>query len=306
MSVVDKSKIGILDIGTFSLRFDIFQIDPLKLEPIGSFRLIHRAGESDLSDDAEAERVRARFACAFDEIRAIAMKHGVGRIIGGATGLFRVREDFAQGIIIEAGQRGIVLRVLSGDEELTLIASGIIRFFPDRPRSSLLIDIGGGSSEVSLVRDDKLVCGESVPIGVLVAKNIFPPGESGRFELPNLTGMRELFRNTFHELHKRFTDITTVDPEIVIGSSGSARELERVLNSVGKYLTIQQLESFFLAISDKSTEQLVKTDGIDPKRVDLLVPGTAIFVEAMREFSLNRAKVSHYSLRHGILAAEIG
>lgn len=292
----DRSKIGILDIGTLSLRFDIFAVDPIDLTPLDSYRLIHRAGEN----IAAAELI----ARAFDQIKKLAEQHGVERIVGGATGLFRKEKTLAAKILSAAADRGIELRVLSGEEELRLIAAAIVRFFPELPESAVLIDIGGGSSEVSIVERGKLVCGESVPIGVLVAKAMYPPETDGRYSPRAIAAMEEFCARTFAELRSRFQGVVEIRQEFIIGSSGSARELERVLDSVGREFSIEQLDALLAQIGDKSVEQLINVSGIDPKRADLMVAGTIIFREAMRAFSVRRAKVSHFSLRHGILVEE--
>lgn len=293
----DRSKIGILDIGTLSLRFDIFAVDPIDLSPLESYRLIHRAGENTAAADL--------IAGAFDQIKKLAEQHGVARIVGGATGLFRREKTLAAKILSAAADRGIDLRVLSGEEELRLIAAAIVSFFPELPDSALLIDIGGGSSEVSVIKKGKLTCGESVPIGVLVAKSMFPPELDGRYSVGAVAAMEEFCAKTFAELRDRFEKVVAINQEFIIGSSGSARELERVLSSVGREFSLEQLDVLLAQIGDKSVEQLISISGIDSKRADLMVPGAIIFREAMRAFSLKRAKVSHFSLRHGILMEEI-
>ena len=298
-------RLGILDIGTLSFRFDIFEVNPLKLEPVKSFRLMHRAGEFEMATPAEFASVADRIIVAFDEIVKLAKENATERITGSLTGFFRKHPEFAERILAAAKSRGIDLRVLSGQEESTLIAEAVIRFFSDRPETALLLDIGGGSSEVSIIHGDRLVCGRSVPLGVLVVKSEFPPAADGSFSPTQLLGLKGKLAGIFGAVKNEFYASTDLRPEIVIGSSGSARELERILAPGSGELSLAAVDEFYEKISGKSYDELRKMDRVDAARADLLVPGTAIFSELMRAFSMERAKISHYSLRHGILAAEI-
>ena len=286
--------LGIIDLGTVALRFDVYRFgDDGGAVLAFKSRAMPRLGEV-LHDRAE---LRARVLRELERIKVEAERAGVTDLL--AAGTMALREgDGAHEILAEVEQLlGMKFRVLSGEEEAILTAKGILSQEKNLPPSVVLIDIGGGSTEVSFCRDGRRLDSRSFPVGVLVWKPGVDVAES-RAELA------ALFRDLCSAA-KQF------DPSLAVGSSGTIRSLERIL--IAKFGTADgaeyrrnELSEMYLSFQSMDREDLLRVPGIEASRADILLPGLLIFEATLEALSLQSFRVTHFSLRHGMLAEWLG
>jgi exopolyphosphatase/guanosine-5'-triphosphate,3'-diphosphate pyrophosphatase len=199
---------------------------------------------------------------------------------------------------------GHSIDVISGIEEARLVYLGALTSMPLEDSRSLVVDIGGGSTELIVGHGSNPVSLESLEIGcVSFSKKYFSGGKlSGwRFGRARIAARLELRGITGKFGRDEWTD--------AIGTSGTAQSL---------YALLQELDPTVQGISHSGLKQLtdhfVKSKDVSqlgfaalpPERARVLPGGLAILLEVFNQFDIDNMGVAEGSLREGILYDLIG
>ncbi len=195
------------------------------------------------------------------------------------------------------------MRVISGDEEARLIAWGILAH-ESAPKSKFgLIDIGGGSTEISVVRAGQMLHSRSFPLGTARLQQVFL--KSSPPKSPD--AVKQLRRTIKSILLPAF--ITDEWPKIsdILASSGTARALARMLkdNFNARSFETAQLSKLVKSMSTMTTTQLLGLPQMEAKRVDMILAGAVLLEECLVALSVRRVHITEYSLRDGILEEQM-
>ena len=273
-------RLGIIDLGTVALRLDVYQLSPGK-EPelIHKYRALPRLGEV-LADPVQfRNRVLSEIAKAQTE----AGNHDVDELIVVGTMAMRRADGAEHTLHCLESELGVRMRVVSGEEEARLTAMGILGFEKNLPDKIALVDIGGGSTEVSFCTERQVKNSKSYNVGVLTVK-----------ETPDF----------LDELSLRAREFS---PTLVLGSSGTIRAIERLFlaeapGTEGESYHVNRLSKLCQFLSGLSYEKLLLVAGVEKNRADILLPGIRLFTQILQGLGVQEFRVTHYSLRHGILA----
>jgi exopolyphosphatase/guanosine-5'-triphosphate,3'-diphosphate pyrophosphatase len=190
---------------------------------------------------------------------------------------------------------GFPARILSGDEEAELTFAGATAHRDDR-ESVLVIDIGGGSTELVIGRRDHVIFHVSTQIGVV------------------RHGERHLHGDppTPQELAALRADITLpAHPPVtyaiaVAGTPTQCAAIDLGLEHYeperieGHVLTKARLERLFADLSTKPVSELQTVPGLDPARAPVIVAGIAILLEVITHFGLDQVEASEHDILYGL------
>jgi exopolyphosphatase/guanosine-5'-triphosphate,3'-diphosphate pyrophosphatase len=205
----------------------------------------------------------------------------------------------------EAGERlGHPVELISGIEEARLIYSGSSHNLPPVEGSQIVLDIGGGSTEI--IRGEGLVPKklESLCLGcVSLSEEYFPNGRltGKRFQRARIAAQLE-----FEPQTARFRG---EQPSRYVGTSGTIKAVHRALESRGdveKGITLSGVESLIDEMIDVGRTELLTFEDLSPQRRAVLPGGVVILAEAMRALRMDQLLVSEGSLREGILHDMVG
>lgn len=297
------SRVAVIDVGTNSTRLLIADIgDDGAIAEVDRRSIVTRLGE-----DVDAT---ARLADgAMDRVRPVLARYRAAIDAAGAAPAIAVLtsavRDAANGAAFTAELRdrhGLDARELSGDEEarLTFVGASHGRTH-DRP--TLVIDVGGGSTELVVGQGRELRFHASTQAGVVRQSERHlradPPADH---ELQALTDdVRRIFAAAVPD---PMTDL----PEAAIAVAGTATTLaaidldlepydpERVEGHVLERATCEQLLARLAAMTLAERRAL---RGLHPDRAPTIVAGTVLLVEALRTFGLERVEVSEHDLLYG-------
>lgn len=303
-------RIAIIDLGTNSIRFDVHSLAPSQSARALHPKLLHREklmvrlGESVfLTGRLEAGAVRRTLA-AFRHFHLVCKKLHVNKIVAFATSAMREAQDRDRLVRSVYRLTKIRLKIISGIEEAKLIAEGIIQNEPIAQGKFGLVDIGGGSTEVSVCRGKKILRCSSFPLGVARLQQIFlktnPPTHGAQSVRELRNHLRGLLKETF-----RAQSWPSVDK--IIGSSGTIRTLARMARKqLGtRHIPRDWLHDLVERMTPLSDGELGQLEGMDPRRSDLILAGTVVLEECMRGLHCDKAFATTYSLRDGILDNEM-
>ncbi|MDU9392270.1 Ppx/GppA family phosphatase [Pseudomonas sp. zfem002] len=230
-----------------------------------------------------------------------------GRVRAVATSAVRQARNAALFLEGAEARLGFPIDVISGQEEAALVFSGIAHSMPCDKTTRLVVDIGGGSTELIVGRGKRPVFSESLSIG------------SGTFGKRYFDGGRVDSRALQQAEHHASLVFAQVDGYIrehgwhaAIGSSGTARMLSRVLKANafndggGDGITYAGLLRLSLALLEAGQVKRLRLDGLQPHRQGMLPGGLAIMLAAFKVFGIDDMTPSEPGLRVGLLHSLMG
>ncbi|QDU84806.1 Exopolyphosphatase [Planctomycetes bacterium Pla163] len=300
----DDSLIGALDLGSNSFHLilgrlvdeQIVIIDRLR-EPV---RMGAGLGRDRTLDEATQVRALECLARMGERLRGVAPDRL--RIVGTNT-LRRARN--ARRFVARAEEvLGHEIEILPGLEEARLIYLGVAHSITGDPDPRLVIDIGGGSTEVILGRSFDIVFANSLAMGcVAFASKYFPNGEitEAAFERAVLKARRETVPVAESYVEHGFNR--------VVGSSGTARAIERILRENG--WTKGGIDRAGLARLRREVLRAGRVNALDlpglsDDRKPVLASGLAVLLGLVEELGIERIETTSGAMREGLLYDLIG
>ncbi len=187
---------------------------------------------------------------------------------------------------------GHPIEIIAGREEARLIYSGVAHSLYDEDSQRLVIDIGGGSTEVIIGRKFDTYCTESLYMGcVNVGQRFF---EDGKIKAKR---MRKAMLFAMQELESIETMYKKVGWDRALGSSGTILAIRDVVQAEG------WCQEALLAIGDSA---LIDFAGLPDRRKPVFASGVAILSGIFEVLNLDRIDVSEGALREGLLYDLIG
>lgn len=298
-------RIGIIDLGTNSVRFNVHSIGRN-----GKPRLLHqeklmiRLGEGVFLKGKLDTKAVHRALDAFISFRHTATLLQAEQIIAFATSALREASDAETLTHLIREKTHIDIRVISGEEKAQLIAMGILANEKSLKGKFGLVDIGGGSTEISVCRGKKILYSSSFPLGTARLQQVFlktsPPQSIKGTDVEPISALRRNIKATL--LPKLILEGW---PKIsrIIGSSGTIRALERILRKVfpNSSLNRKNLAKLIKMMRKMTRAELNQIPGMEARRVDMILSGAILLEECMDSLNATEFTTTNYSLRDGIL-----
>lgn len=190
------------------------------------------------------------------------------------------------------------IRIISGREEARLIYSGVSHTQPEKGRK-LVVDIGGGSTEMTIGDDFTPLRAESRHMGcVSFAKRFFPNGRltAERFE--------SAYRLAMEKIEDLAWEYRQLGWQNVLGSSGTIKTVQKVLIANGYrdgIITEQRLQSLISSCLKFTSLNDIQLKGLLEERADVLMPGLAILLALFHTFKIDSLRYSDGALREGVM-----
>ncbi len=298
-------RVAVLDIGTNSTRLLIAEVDPSTgaVEELLRRSVVTRLGDGvdaagSLSEEAigRVMSTLADYRAAIDahdcEANLAVLTSAVRDASNGAAFAARVREDFA-----------LDARVLSGSEEAQLTFLGAMSGRPAPSEPTVIIDIGGGSTEFVVGRGRTAGFHVSLPAGVvrMSERHIHsdPP------EPEQLQSLALDARTTFLEGLPPEVRASVKRAIAVAGTATSAAAIDQELDPYdparvhGYPLLLATVDLLLARLADMTDARRRTVVGLDPDRAPTIVAGMILLGEALRAFALDEVEVSEHDILFG-------
>jgi exopolyphosphatase/guanosine-5'-triphosphate,3'-diphosphate pyrophosphatase len=280
-----------IDVGTNAVRLEISrQLPDGTLETLHQERDPIRPGEGVFTGGTIARPVADRLIATLRRYGALCRRYRA-KVRAVATSAVREARNRDEIVRRARDDAGINLEVVSGREEARLICLGVLEGRPPSARS-LLVDIGGGSTEVATGQGDKPTSLYSVAVGAVRLTEIF--GSSGRVSEERLEVMRSYAAEAFREGLPR----KLPGPRVALGSSGTINAIVGA-GTESKRLTLRRLERIVKQLAGLSLAERRKR--FEPRRAEIIVAGAVILEACMRHLRLEAISAVGTGLRNGVL-----
>ncbi|MCZ0716727.1 Ppx/GppA family phosphatase [Aerococcus kribbianus] len=298
-----KERIGLIDIGSNSIRLVVFQIENnLSFKEIQNIKMparIYQYIDDDNVMSQEGIDVLVHVMKAFAKESEILK---ADCIIPKATAA--IRQSKNQQEILQAVKVATDISIDIVPEEMEAFYGFNAIIHSMAYRDGVSVDIGGGSTEITYFKDKKIVASHSFDFGaVSLTEKFFKKGDNT--DKKALEKTREFVRKAF----KDNDFMKGVDlPVIAIG--GSARNVARVHQMENDYtlaglhnyeMSLEDVDQVFDLFSSTSVKDLKKLDGLSSERADIITPAVIVFQELLAIVEAPNFIFSQRGLREGIL-----
>jgi exopolyphosphatase/guanosine-5'-triphosphate,3'-diphosphate pyrophosphatase len=287
----NNRRIGIVDIGSNSIRLVIYELNPLRAyRVIGEFKKSARLSQKIGADNRLHTPDIQDIVLILTQFKLICRAHQVTEIRAAATAAIRNAANSQEVIDHLVRESGIMIELLSGEDEARIGFLGMSNSLD--VKDGILIDIGGGSTEVSLFRNHKLENSASFPFGAVNTTRKFSP--DGNFDEEHLKNIQLMVIKTIAA-----EPWIGQNPELpLVCMGGTIRSLCKISQKRRKYslplthnYTIDPAEMNVMMkwLPALSVEKRKKIDGLAKDRHDIIIPGMLIL-----ETIFQAARCSHY------------
>lgn len=222
----------------------------------------------------------------------------------GTSTLRRARDARSFG---DAAERvlGHPIEIISGVEEARLIYDGVLHSMPPHPGHRLVLDIGGGSTELILGHADRTKALESLHLGcVAMSERYFGNGVITRDGFLRARVAARLELRPIKAFFREAPDLQSIGTSgTILATDAVARELG-IIDGTG--LTIDAVEALIERVIDLGSVENLKLPGLSEHRAEVWPGGLAILVEVLQVLRIPRMQISDGALREGLLYEILG
>lgn len=299
-------KLAIIDLGSNTTRMLIIEVTgngAYHLVEEDKFLVRLSQGEGEDGDIKTPALMRAIDAMRL--FKGMCDYHGVSRTIAVATAAVREARNQEMFLRKLREETGISFRVLSREEEPYYGYLGVVNTMP--LKDGLIMDLGGGSMELTAIKDRTIVHSTSIPHGALSLTEKFNNGDK-----PSENKIKEL-EAFFKQQLRDVNWLEQYKGSPLFGIGGTVRSIARVDQRLNSYpfdelhnyaMMPQAVNSVYNLIKGMSSKDLADIPGISKDRADIIVAGTSVVNTVLKYLDVPELRVSFSGLRDGVFFHE--
>lgn len=268
-------------------------------QPLESIRLPIRLGQDAFTQGHIGDSLLTATTDAFVHFRRVADAFEVTDLRAVATSALRESDNADTLINRVYSASNIRIEVISGEEEARLVHLAIARAVPLANTRSMLVDIGGGSVEVSISQGEEIVSAESYPLGtVRLLRKLADSGDSPDPRL--LRDFTEAIRGRVRR------EIAGKSIQLVVGTGGNIEELGslayRFLSSANeRELSVSNLKVLLGILERLTPAQRAENFNLRADRADVILPAAVVLYTLVKLTTVKSISIPNVGLKDGVL-----
>jgi len=300
-------RIAAIDIGTNSIHMIVVRVRPdLSFEVVDREKEMVRLGAGGLDGQALTEQAVASALQVLSKFRRLAAAHTVDEVIATATSAVREATNGGEFLQAVARTTGIRPRVISGTEEARLIHQAAVYGVDVSGAVAVVIDIGGGSVEITRGTASGVRLARSFRLGVIRLTERFVRTDplSGRDE-------RKLVRHIESTVDATARQIVEAGFDRAIGTSGTILSLGAMVAAEqggpaadglrNRRIPAREVHRLRKRIVALGLDDRLRLAGLEPRRADLAVAGIILLDTILRLIGADEITLCDLSLREGLV-----
>ncbi|MGB3947342.1 MAG: phosphatase [Bacteroidia bacterium] len=302
-------RIAIIDLGTNTFNLLVADVRSNKTyTPVFQTKIAVKLGEGGISKGFIADAAFNRGIEALITYSKTIEEHNVAKVFAVATSAIRGASN-GKAFVQKAHEKtGIAIDVISGEQEAETIYYGVRDAVVMNDTNSLIIDIGGGSTEFVIANKHTILWKQSFLLGVARLLELLKPSDPITDE--EIERCENYLRK---ELQPLFDAVKQYPIQELIGSSGSFDSIAEMV--AHKFYTPSLLDDktefeFNLEHCNVIHQMILKSTlherlnmkGLVAMRVDMIVISSILVNFVLSEFSIKKMRLSTYSLKEGVLS----
>jgi len=294
--------ISAIDIGSNALRLAI-----ATLETDGHYQIVHnsreavRLGQDVFASGEISGATLDKVLDAFGKFREQIDRNGVSAIKAAATSAVREAGNGDALTKLVANKYGIQISVIGPEEEARLVHLALREQIGLKNRRALLIDIGGGSVEVSLATHNGILSTESYAMGSVRLLQVLDQQRVGEKRF------NQLVDRYVHSIDKRLNkELGDQKVDLCIGTGGSIESIGGLRaelfgkNNTAK-IRAQELDSIIKTLQGMTIEERIQKLHLRPDRADVIVPAAIVLQRIIQQAGVDEVMIPGVSLKDGLI-----
>ncbi len=300
-------RIAAIDIGTNSVHMLVVRVrEDLSFEVIDREKAMVRLGAGGLDGKALTAEAMTAALQALSKFRRLAESRQVDVMLAAATSATREARNGGDFLARIERETGIRAQVITGVEEARLIHQAAVYGVDVGSGRAVVIDVGGGSVEITLGTAANIQLARSFKVGVIRLTERFV-----RTDPLSQRDERRMTRHILDEVERHCEQITTVGFDRVIGTSGTILSIGHVAATMARgappgelrnlRVSAKQIRRVRKSVSKLDLEQRLALPGLDPRRADLTVAGAVLVDTLLRRLGAEDLTLCDLALREGLV-----
>jgi exopolyphosphatase/guanosine-5'-triphosphate,3'-diphosphate pyrophosphatase len=293
-----------VDVGSNSVRLKIAKLRRGRLETVHEDREVTRLGQSVFRGGLLEPKAIAQTVKVLSRFHRSATSIGVDRVRVVATSALRDARNASSFLEWVRSATGWRPEIISGIEEGRLIHLGVLSNAKVNSSPLLLIDLGGGSCELTVSVDGQIRSMVSLPLGAVRLTEEFIQNDPPKKK--ELERMRQFIAEETGRWEQR---IRQRGMKMAIATSGTAETLAALaanLNGTGagrkNYVSHAAMSRIVRELTKRNLAQRRTLQGLGPRRAEIIIAGATVYHELVERFDLPGFSYSPLGLRDGMLA----
>jgi exopolyphosphatase/guanosine-5'-triphosphate,3'-diphosphate pyrophosphatase len=283
------TKYGAIDIGTNAARLLIGEIvqneGKISIHKLSYTRVPLRLGDEVFGEGFLSDRKINDFVKTIQAFKLISEIFEVNTIRAVATSAMREAKNAALVQSKIAAETGIQIEVISGDEEAELIYGAFYLLDFDKSLPYLVIDIGGGSTEISVFENGKRVASKSFQIGTIrLLKD-------------------KVKAQIWEEINTWIAEFVSPDtPHEIFGTGGNINKVHKLLGAAqNEAVGVKKMTKLLASLSGLTLDERCDKFQLKPDRADVIVPALQIYLHILTALNATKITVPKIGLSDGML-----
>ncbi len=301
------AKLAVIDIGTNSIHMVLAEILPdASYKILDRFKDMTRLGNGVFATKLLSREVIARALEVLKTLATLARNKGFDRIVAVATSAVREARNGGDFVDAVAEETGLTVRVISGAEEARLIFLGVQNSVALQSGPTLVVDVGGGSVELIVGNRDGMMHAKSLKLGAIRLSDELLPKTP-----PSGSMMRAMEEAVTAQLKPALGSFKYRKFESLVATSGMAGNLADIVHLRQRGRPLPQLNLAPVALKDlrlveaelarSSLKERMAIPGLDPKRIDTLLPAAVVLRCLMEQAGLDELTLCDKAIREGVI-----
>lgn len=299
-------RLAAIDIGTNSVHMIVVRVRPdFSFEIVDREKEMVRLGAGGLDGRKLTRAAQVAALQALSKFERIARSHRVDEILAAATSATREAENGGAFLAAIEQQTGIRARIITGTEEARLIHLAAV-YGVDTPNAAVVIDIGGGSVEITLGSGREVRFARSFKLGVIRLTERFVSTDpiARRDE-------RKMVKFIGEQVDRYLGLVVKAGFERVIGTSGTILSLGTVATALDRETLPEEVRNLRVgakaikrlrkAVTRLSLEERLGLPGLDPRRADLVTAGAVLLDTILDKLGATDITLCDLALREGLV-----
>ena len=283
-------KYAAIDIGSNAVRLLISNIieqqgRPVQFKKNSLVRVPIRLGADVFINQRISEENTERIIDTMLAFKLLMKSHKVAKYKACATSAMRESSNGQEVVHLVARNSGINIDVIDGEEEAAIIAATDLNKYIDTNKTYLYVDVGGGSTEFTIIHLGNQIASRSFKIGTVRLLNDM------------------VLKETWLELEQWIKEYAKpYDKLSLLGSGGNINKIFKVSGkAMGKPLSYFYMTSYFNVLQSYSYEERITELELNQDRADVIIPAMRIYLSAMKWSGAKNIYVPKIGLADGII-----
>ena len=281
-------KLAAIDIGSNAIRLLIEEVrefnGQLRIDKVSLTRVPVRLGEDVFTTGKISEERIRQLVKTMRAFWYIMDVHQVEMFRACATSAMREAKNRKEVISTVEREANFKIEILSGDEEAELIFSNYSSQNLNNKGSYVYIDVGGGSTELTLIRKGKRIKGQSFNLGTV----------------RSLAG--KIDKDAWKSAEKWLQTKPVSSNLIAIGTGGNVNSIFKLQGKKpNELLSLAEIKSLYKQLNNMGLDERIFTYKLRPDRADVIIPACEIYIRIMELAGIKQMMVPKIGLSDGMI-----